>query len=81
MPPVSIDTLVNPQELRPGPPQSSLQTGEAVQGSPDGAHSVICGGDEMEPVDRVTRFIRMLLGATLAMLVLQVAAGLIERAF
>ena len=35
----------------------------------------------MEPVDRVARFIRVLLGAAIAVLVLQVAAGLIEHAF
>jgi hypothetical protein len=35
----------------------------------------------MEPADRVTRFIRVLLGAALAMLMLQVTAGLIERVF
>ena len=35
----------------------------------------------MEPVDRVTRFIRVLLGAAITVLVLQLAAGLIEHAF
>ena len=35
----------------------------------------------MEPVKRVNRLIRVRLGAAIAVLVLQVAAGLIEHAF
>ena len=35
----------------------------------------------MEPVDRVARFIRVLLGAAITVRVLQVAAGLIKHAF
>ncbi len=35
----------------------------------------------MEPVDRVARFIRVLLGAAIAVLVLQVTVGLIQHVF
>jgi len=35
----------------------------------------------MEPVDRVARFIRVLIGAMITVRVLQVAAGRIEHAF
>ena len=35
----------------------------------------------MEPADRVTRFVRVLLGAAIAVLVLQVVAGLIQHMF